>query len=228
MTTEAVSASGTPAAATAASAERVAAALRDQITQGVFPPGTPIRESQVAAELSVSRNTLREGLRLLAAAGLVELNLYRGAVVKTLTVDEIQDIYRVRRMLELSALAGADGAPQASLDAIGAAVADAEAGLASGRWREAGTASLRFHATLVALAGSGILDRFFQNLLAQLRLAFSAAGNEPEFHTLCVPRDRLIHDRLVAGHVEEATVELASYLDDSERWVLRLVNSPRD
>ncbi|MBS1871027.1 MAG: GntR family transcriptional regulator [Actinobacteria bacterium] len=219
--------SGTGTAATAATAERAAAALREQITQGVFPPGTPIRESQVAAELSVSRNTLREGLRLLAAAGLIELNLYRGAVVKTLTVDEIEDIYRVRRMLELAAVAGADGAPPSALEAIGVAVAEAEAKLKKGLWQEAGTASLRFHATLVALAGSRVLDRFFQNLLAQLRLAFSAAGNEPEFHSLWVPRDRVIHDLLVAGRLDKAGAELASYLDDSERWVLELVESPR-
>ncbi|MDT7608434.1 MAG: Bacterial regulatory protein gntR family, partial [Pseudonocardiales bacterium] len=41
-------------------AERVAASLRDEILSGGLPPGMPLREAALAAELAVSRNTFRE------------------------------------------------------------------------------------------------------------------------------------------------------------------------
>jgi DNA-binding GntR family transcriptional regulator len=55
------------------------------------------------AELGVSRNTLREAMRLLAADGLVEVARYRGAVVKTTTA-KVRDIYLVRCTLHLRAV----------------------------------------------------------------------------------------------------------------------------
>src|SRR5439155_1032253 len=60
-----------PDAPAVATAERVATVVRDRIVTGALPPGTPLRETALATELGVSRNTLREGLRLLVAQGLV-------------------------------------------------------------------------------------------------------------------------------------------------------------
>src|SRR5262245_65727869 len=80
-----------------ASAERVADTLRERITSGDLPSGTALREESTAANLKVSRNTLREGIRLLVAEGLLVQKLHKGATVRTITIEEVQDIYVVRR-----------------------------------------------------------------------------------------------------------------------------------
>src|SRR5215471_17284471 len=67
-------------------AERVADALRDLITQGDLPAGTPLREQQLVGSLDVSRNTLREAFRLLGRERLVDYTLHRGVAVRE--VDE--------------------------------------------------------------------------------------------------------------------------------------------
>lgn len=199
--------------------------LRERIAAGALPAGTPIRETRVASELAVSRNTLREGLRLLAAAGLVDLQLYRGAVVKTLSPAEIRDIYVVRRALELRAVEESAFASQAAFDAVGVAVERAEGAALSNSWETSETASLQFHQAIVALLGSPLLNAFFRNVVAQLRLAFAAAGREEIFQPPWVPRERAIYDFLRNGARAEAVLALRAYLDDSERVVLDVVRA---
>ena len=61
--------------------EWVADALRDRILAGELRPGRPLREIALAASLDVSRNSLREGLRLLSAEGLITQIPNKGAAV---------------------------------------------------------------------------------------------------------------------------------------------------
>ncbi len=206
-----------------ATAERAAETLRERIVEGILKPGTPLREVTIADELDVSRNTLREALRLLAADGLLQLQLYRGAVVKTMTPAEVRDIYIARKTLELRAVEESALAPEFAFEDVLAAVNQAEGAVAAGRWQDAGTASLRFHEAVVALLGSQRLSIFFRSIIAQLRLAFAWAGNDAMFQPPWIPRDRAIYELLRTGRRTEAASTLRTYLDDSERLVLDLV-----
>ena len=62
-------------------AERVSDALRDLIIQGDLPAGTPLREQSLVETLDVSRNTVREALRLLGRERLVDYHIHRGVAV---------------------------------------------------------------------------------------------------------------------------------------------------
>jgi len=207
---------------TVPTAERVAASLRDEILSGALPPGTSLREAALAAELAVSRNTLREALRLLGVAGLVEQQLYKGAVVATMSEARIRDIYLVRRTLELRAVEESGAATVASLDAVEAAVRVTEAAVAAEDWRGVGTYSLRFHGVLVATLGSPMLDTFFHGVTAQQRLAFAAVADEGTLQEPWTARDREICDLVRAGFRAAAGAALRRYLDDSERLLVRL------
>lgn len=206
---------------------RIACLLRERILRGELTPGTPLREVAIAAELAVSRNTLREALRLLAAEGLVAQVPYKGATICRLTASEVRDIYRARRVLEMQAVTGsAISAPQ-PLARLEMAVIASEQAEQDGAWRAASTASLRFHQALVASLGSRRLDEFFHTLLAQLRLAWAQAGDEADFQRSWATRDRQLHDLLCAGRRVQALRALAAYLDDSERQVLDAITRPR-
>lgn len=78
----------------------VAAVLREAIIRGEFPPGTRVRQEQVAALTGASRVPVREALRMLAAEGLVMLVANTGAWVSSLSLSECEEIYRVRERLE--------------------------------------------------------------------------------------------------------------------------------
>lgn len=79
--------------------EEVYALLREEITDGVIPPGAPLVEDEIAARLGVSRTPVRESIQRLAADGLVESRRRRW-VVHLHTAEEVAAIYDVRAALE--------------------------------------------------------------------------------------------------------------------------------
>lgn len=87
--------------------EWVVERLRGAIVVGELPPGSRLRTAELAARFGVSPTPLREALQRLAAEGLVELLPQRGARVAPLGVAAGLDVYRIRLMLEPSALAAA-------------------------------------------------------------------------------------------------------------------------
>ncbi|MEU9603301.1 GntR family transcriptional regulator [Streptomyces sp. NPDC048057] len=210
-----------------ASADRVAARIRELILQGELAPGSRLREVQLATLFAISRNTLREGLRLLVTEGLVHQELHRGAVVASIDVAQVRDIYRVRRVIEPQAIAASALLDDARLTALESAVEAVELAAAQKRWRDVGTASLRFHQALVSLLDSPLCDDFFRRLGAMLRLAWGAVGNEAEFERPWPQRDRDLYELIRRGRIDHAQGVLAVYLDDSERLVLAALRSAR-
>lgn len=61
--------------------DEVVQELRDRIYEGRYPPGTRLRQEQLAAELNVSRTPLREAFRKLESEGFVILSSGRGVRV---------------------------------------------------------------------------------------------------------------------------------------------------
>lgn len=80
--------------------QRIADHVRSQILTGVLPPGTRIRQDELAAELGASRLPVREALRILHTGGLVTLESNRGAWVTRLDQDDCELSYEIRERLE--------------------------------------------------------------------------------------------------------------------------------
>lgn len=79
---------------------QTADALRERILRGVYPDDTPLRQDALAGEFGVSRIPVREALRQLEAEGLVVFNPHRGAVVSSLSVNEIEELFEIRAQIE--------------------------------------------------------------------------------------------------------------------------------
>jgi DNA-binding GntR family transcriptional regulator len=208
-------------------ADRVAAEMRGEILGGHLLPGSRLKDAQLAARFGVSRNTLREALRLLVADGLVVTRLHAGSSVRQLSETDVRDIYRVRRTLEVAAVLGSNHATEARLEAVAHAVDRTTAAVNKGLWRDVGTASLVFHQAIVGLCGSERLNAFFANILAQLRLVFAVMPDESAFQLQWVQRDRRIADLLVGGRRADAAADLARYLDDSEALLIDAIRASR-
>lgn len=84
--------------------DNVVAALRNAIWKGHLRPGQHLVEAQLAAQLRVSRSTVREALGILAAEGLVSMKPRRGTFVTRLTPKDVEEIYTMRLALEELAL----------------------------------------------------------------------------------------------------------------------------
>lgn len=74
--------------------------VRREIIAGRYQPGERLYEDQIASELNVSRNPVREALQALAVDGFVELEPRRGARVARLSRRKAEDLFDVRESLE--------------------------------------------------------------------------------------------------------------------------------
>ena len=73
---------------------------RANIRTGKFAPGQRLIESDIIRETQMSRNKVREALQRLATEGLVTIEPFRGASVKSITRDEVRQIYQARMAIE--------------------------------------------------------------------------------------------------------------------------------
>ena len=92
--------------------QRATDKLREAILSGAFAPGQKLVERDLWQSLGISRTVLREALQHLQAEGLINNIPYKGPVVATLTLQDINDLYAVRGALE--GLASAEFARHAS------------------------------------------------------------------------------------------------------------------
>ncbi|MEU0088636.1 GntR family transcriptional regulator [Streptomyces sp. NPDC006274] len=201
-------------------AERVADILRTRIAEGFFPPGERLSEDSIGKALGVSRNTLREAFRLLTHERLLVHELNRGVFVRVLAVEDVEDIYRTRQLVECGVVQRL-GEPPYALDEMDAAVAGGERAARERDWKGVSTANIHFHRELVALAGSARTDELMRSVLAELRLAFHVVDDPRGLHQPYLLRNREILETLRSGRRDEARTLLDAYLDDSRAQLVR-------
>ena len=88
--------------------------LRQEIVNRLIPPGAKLSESLLSKRWHVSRTPIREVLRRLEAEGLVTSSRYKGFVVNSISIEDIDQIYTIKMSLE--GLAGRLATPIISKD----------------------------------------------------------------------------------------------------------------
>ncbi|MDI7741967.1 GntR family transcriptional regulator [Lysinibacillus fusiformis] len=82
------------------SANLVINELRSAILDGTLKPGEHIVQEEWAKRLNVSRIPVREALSKLESEGLVSIVPHKGAIVRALTVEDLEELYCIRSYLE--------------------------------------------------------------------------------------------------------------------------------
>lgn len=85
---------------TQTSATRVADAVRQEILDGRLAPSAPLSQVRLAAQFQVSRIPVRDALQILSAEGLVDLTSGSTAVVRGMSINELQELYEMRIAIE--------------------------------------------------------------------------------------------------------------------------------
>ena len=148
-------------------------AIRDAIISGKLSPATPVSEAQLQQMLAISRTPIREALQRLAAENLVTLSPNKGAVVTSIGVEDCQDAFAVREMLEgLATSLAARRMPRPELDSL-AAEYERLGRLPSPPESDFVAFGLRLHATIQRTCGSPRLI----HLLALIRQEMERLGS---------------------------------------------------
>lgn len=207
-------------------AEQAADMLRDNILDGVLKPGMPLREHSLAATLGISRNTLREALRLLARENLVTYQMHRGVVVAEISESDVSDIYAARRLIELAAVNAGKTADADVLQGVAAIAEEFAAEAAKRHSPQISALDRKFHRELVSLLRNTRLEELFERLQGELTLAFAIIDRAyVEEALLYADEHREIARLLVARKTRECRAALTDHLTHAE---LRLQELARD
>ena len=207
-------------------ASRVADAIRDQVSEGLFRPGSKLPEEAIGEVLGVSRNTVREAFVELTGDRLLVREPNRGVFVAVPDAADVIDVYRARHILEIGAVRG--GGSKDHVAAVRGTVDEGLAARARGDVIAMGTANQHFHRALVGLAGSTRLDRLMRQMLAEMRLVFHTGNLAPHFHQEYLDDNERLCRLLESGDFDSAADVLGHYLDRSEAEVLQATAAAGD
>jgi DNA-binding GntR family transcriptional regulator len=205
-------------------AEQAAEALRQAILSGRLLPGTPLREAAVAAELGISRSTLREAARTLESEGLVRYQMNRGIVVADVTGPDVADIYAGRAAVELAAVDALTGHRDPAVYAnLANLVEQIERAFGRGDTDAVLDGDRLFHATLVAATGSPRLCRFYRQLQQEQRLALALSERSRRELGRTADDHRQLLDAL-HGSPAQARAQLTAHLHAGAAELQRLLD----
>jgi DNA-binding GntR family transcriptional regulator len=176
------------------------------ILAGELKGGAPLRLAELAARLEMSQMPVREALRSLSALGVVEIVPHKGAHVRELTEDDLQDTHETRLALESLAVSrAAERFTPELLHAAREALAQHEALLEAGDLASARAAHTEFHFAIYHGSGSRWLPR-----------AIEPVWQNGERYRFAAPSDA---SRRAEAHEEHQTLLDACAANDPERAV---------
>jgi len=144
--------------------------LREQILNGVLPPGHRLVETSLASQLEVSRGTLRAALRALHHEALVDQVAYTKWMVPELSERDAWELYTLRGTLEgLAAGLAARNRTAESMAALHKAFERLTDAVAGERHSDVAEADLALHKTIVAITGHRRLIEQYRLLEQQVR-----------------------------------------------------------
>ena len=134
-------------------------ALIDLIVGGELPPGQHMVETDLARQLGVSRQPIREALHRMEAEGWVDLRPSQGAFVHVPTDSEVDELLDVRALLEAETarLAAASPTRTAQLARLKEICREGQAAAEADDFAAAVAANNAFHAEIAAMGGNAVL-----------------------------------------------------------------------
>jgi len=209
--------------------------IRERIVTGAWGPGDRLpKESELAAQLGLSRNSLREAVRALSQLRVLEVRQGDGTYVSSLEPDLLLEstgfishlllgeteleLYEVRRILEAAAASLAVGRIdteekvelEQSLERMGRA----------DNVEDLVEADVAFHAVIARAAGNAVLTSLLASLATRTMRARLWHGREAD-DALDETRDehRRIYEAIIAGDPELARAAAMAHIASSERWL---------
>jgi DNA-binding GntR family transcriptional regulator len=203
-----------------ANAESIAENIRAAILEHRLAPGAKLTEAQLCEVFAVKRGTVRQALAQLSNERLVDLEPNRGAFVASPSLQEVHEVFEMRRIIELAVVERiAQGHGTRRLKSISATIGKERRAFESHDFSSWIRLSGEFHTELAALTGNTVLCECLSGLVARSTLI--SALYESLGKSSCSFED---HEDILAaldsGDAARAAALMAQHLRDVELKML--------
>lgn len=198
--------------------------LRRLILSGELPPGSRLVEDRLAARLGVSRNPVREAIRVLAAEGFVEVLPRRGAAVASMGQAEVAELFEVRMALEtLAAKLAAKHITPAKARHLEGVLEAAEQATQAGEQQRLVDLNAQFHEAVVQATDNTYLIMVTEPVLQRARWVYQqslpvrAAHSWSEHVSLAraiIDGDEVAAEAYAVAHVAAARASFRGHDDE--------------
>jgi DNA-binding GntR family transcriptional regulator len=203
--------------------------IRNLIVSGALRPGERLIEESLGQRLGMSRNPVRESLKLLEREGFVTIQPYRGAVVSRLGRREAFEVFELREILDaFAARRAAENASTKDITRLRAILDQGRVAMEQGQLSRLPGLNSRFHSKVYAMAANAELQRSVDHLRLKVEWIFAgyaATRGEAAWteHTRIADaldaRDPVQAARFATDHVERskrAYIDMLSQLSAEE------------
>lgn len=199
--------------------DEVTAELRRRILSGELSQGERLVEDRLAASLGVSRNPVRESIRILSAEGFVQVVPRIGATVAVLSVEEAEELFDVRIAVEgLAARLAARKRSPAAADRLRQVLEQSRQAVEAGRLEQVADFNTVFHLAVAEAAGNSYLTLMMKPMLQRAQWIFNRTAaarmsdSWSEHLSLC--------EAVAAGDEDEAQARAVAHVAAARRSFL--------
>ncbi|TDC06185.1 GntR family transcriptional regulator [Nonomuraea longispora] len=206
--------------------DEVTRELRRRILSGELAQGERLVEDRLAGALGVSRNPVRESIRVLAAEGFIEVVPRLGATVARLSAEEGEELFDVRMAIEgLAARLAARKRSPSSAERLRQVLDRAREAVDGGRLEQVADLNTAFHLAVGEAAGNSYLSLMMKPMLLRAQWVFSqtAAARGPHSWS----EHLSMYEAIAAGDEDEAQARAIAHVAAARRSFLVAVGRTR-
>jgi DNA-binding GntR family transcriptional regulator len=200
--------------------ENLVAALQEDIVLGRLAPGARLVEEELTERFHTKRHVLREAFIELERFGLIERRPNRGASVRQLTLEDVNQIYAVREILERAAAAQI-AFDQKHYQVIEDAQKRHDVAVEAGDAKAVFRANFEFHEALFAACGNPYLAAAIDDFRRKTHVVWSYAIVKPEYFRNAQREHRAMLKALRDGDRRRLIELCAAHLDISRQAYLQ-------
>lgn len=203
--------------------EAAADVIRRAILDGTLMPGQRLTEESLARDLKTSRTPVREALRVLKAEGLVVSTPYHGSTVREYEVDDLDDMYQLRALLE--GYAARRAAQRIDEEGVRKLRESSERFVELGDATDENVAQIvtenvYFHTTILEIAGSARLTEIVRKVIELPLVYKSYHWYSPDQKRMSEHAHRQLVQVLAAGDEDRAELIMRGHIYDGRDVLL--------
>lgn len=187
-------------------ADRAYEELKGAVLANRMRPGDALSVPALADQLGISRSPVREAVQRLIHDGLATHVPHRGAVVATVDVEDVRQLYVVREVMEgLAARLATERLDADRVAELRALLEEHERLVASGEDEKRHTEmDMAYHRLIREVAGNAHLSAALDTIQGKAHLALHSLWSSPEAPRLAVEEHRRIFEAMTAGDADAA------------------------